>query len=589
MTLPLTVSLILVLQQPSSTPQQQQQDQKASIEGEVVRTGSGEPIAGAEMKLIRVFAASDAAPAAPAQASGEPVGPPVLPSTATDRNGRFIFKDLDAGSYRISAARNGYARLEYGQRAGKGPGTVITVVKGQATKDILFQLTPAGNVNGNVRDVSGEPLTGFQVLLLRSGYNPTGRRSFEGVGSARTDDRGAYRFYWVTPGRYYLSAGRGNGPYENSGFRNPNEVESKPYPTIYYPGTLDPSRAQAVDILPGEEVNGIEFVLPQQEVYRIRGRVVDASTGKPPRNVELRVALRQSAGPSNIPNADPNYNPVNGSFELHDLAPGSYWISAATEPELDTPIAPNAAPRTVAELFSSVIFSTPMAQAAIDISASDVENLLLTLAPGVSIPGRLRVDGQEPATIADFENIHVALVPTGANEHMQLPRPMAPDGTFSLDGVPPGEYRLMVNYPQPDFYVSEARLNSVDVLHQPLLISNTPTGTLEIVLSSKAGRIDGTVLNEQSQPVAGIQTVLIPDRFRDRSDAYKTTVTDSNGHFVFRGVEPGEYKIFAWEALENYAYFDPDFLRAFEQHGKPVSISESSKYTADVKIIPARQ
>src|SRR6266436_5178329 len=133
MTLPLTVSLILVLQQPSSTPQQQQ-DQKASIEGEVVRTGSGEPIVGAEMKLIRVFAASDATPAAPAHASGEPVGPPVLPSTATDRNGRFIFKDLDAGSYRISAARNGYAKLEYGQRAGKGPGTIITVVKGQATK-----------------------------------------------------------------------------------------------------------------------------------------------------------------------------------------------------------------------------------------------------------------------------------------------------------------------------------------------------------------------------------------------------------------------------------------------------------------------
>jgi len=32
-----------------------------------------------------------------------------------------------------------------------------------------------------------------------------------------------------------------------------------------------------------------------------------------------------------------------------------------------------------------------------------------------------------------------------------LPRPMAPDGTFSLDNVLPGEYRLIVNYPQPDF------------------------------------------------------------------------------------------------------------------------------------------
>src|SRR6266850_7762047 len=163
MALPLIVHLILLLQLPPSTVQQQQ-DQKASIEGVVVRIGSGEPISGAEMKLLRVAATIDATPEE-AKSLGEAIGLPMLPSTATDRNGRFVFKDVDAGSYRISAARNGYAKLEYGQRVSKGTGTVITVVKGQAMKDILFSLTPAGNVNGTVRDVSGEPLTGFQVLL----------------------------------------------------------------------------------------------------------------------------------------------------------------------------------------------------------------------------------------------------------------------------------------------------------------------------------------------------------------------------------------------------------------------------------------
>src|SRR2546425_9600568 len=253
-----TLGLLLLLLQAPSFVVQQPQDQRASIEGVVLRIGTDEPIAGAELKLMRVASASDAAPS-PSQPMAVAIGIPMLPSTQTDRNGRFVFKDVDAGSYRISAARNGYAKLEYGQRVIRGAGTVISVVKGQAIKDIVFRLTPAGSVSGNVRDGSGEPLTGFQGLLLRSASNPTGRRSFQAVGSARTDDHGAYRFYWVTPGRYYLSAGRGNGPYENSGFRNPNEVESKPYPTIYYPGTLDPSRAQAVDILPGEEVNGIEF------------------------------------------------------------------------------------------------------------------------------------------------------------------------------------------------------------------------------------------------------------------------------------------------------------------------------------------
>jgi len=587
MALPLIVNLILLLQQPSLTLQQQQ-DAKASIEGVVVRIGSGEPIAGAELKLTKVAGAPDVTPGPGAPSSAESIGPPVQPTTASDRNGRFIFKDLDAGSYRISAARNGYAKLEYGQRDSKGPGTIIPVARGQGIKDIVFRLTPAGSVNGSVRDGSGEPLTGFQVLLLRPTYNPTGRRSFQAVGSARSDDRGAYRFYWVTPGRYYLSAGLGNGPYENAGLRNPNEGEARPYPMTYYPGTLDPSMAQAVDILPGEELNGIEFVLPKQELYRIRGKIVDATTGKPAGSAQLLMAPRQSAGPSNIP---PGYNnPVNGTFEFRDVAPGSYWVLATAQPEMDSPIAPNTTPRTAGEFFEALISSAPSAQAAVDITASDVENLVLTLTRGVSIRGLVRMDSQGPATFSEFQNIHIMLESTGTMERGNFPRPLAPDGTFLLNNVAPGEYRLVVVCPgcQPSFYVREARLNSVDVLHQPLLIPNTEPGALEIVLSLNAGQIDGTVLDDQSQPVPGIQTVLIPDRFRERFEAYKTAVTDSNGHFIIHGIEPGEYKIFAWDAIEEYAYFDPDFLRAFEQQGKPVSISESSKQTVDVKVILAR-
>jgi len=356
----------------------------------------------------------------------------------------------------------------------------------------------------------------------------------------------------------------------------------------YYPGTLDPSMAQAVDILPGEELNGIEFVLPKQELYRIRGKIVDATTGKPAGSAQLLMAPRQSAGPSNIP---PGYNnPVNGTFEFRDVAPGSYWVLATAQPEMDSPIAPNTVPRTAGEFFEALISSAPSAQAAVDITASDVENLELTLTRGVSRRCLVRMDSQGPATFSEFQNIHIMLESTGTMERGNFPQPLAPDGTFLLNNVAPGEYRLVVGCPgcQPSFYVREARLNSVDVLHQPLLIPNTEPGALEIVLSLNAGQIDGTVLDDQSQPVPGIQTVLIPDRFREPFEAYKTAVTDSNGHFIIHGIEPGEYKIFAWDAIEEYVYFDPDFLRAFEQQGKPVSISESSKQTVDVKVILAR-
>ena len=88
-------------------------------------------------------------------------------------------------------------------------------------------------------------------------------------------------------------------------------------------------------------------------------------------------------------------------------------------------------------------------------------------------------------------------------------------------------------------------------------------------------------------PESGIQAVLIPDRFRDRFDLYKTAVTDENGQFTMRGITPGDYRLFAWEGIEQFAYFDLDFVRQFEQKSQPVRIPESSKVNINVKIIPA--
>ena len=582
----LAASVVLLLH---ALPEQQRQSPKASIEGVIARIGSGEPIAGVQVTLSRVAAVPfDAAPAADTAATLQTSAPALIPSTASDREGKFFFRDLDPGSYRLTAARNGYVRQEYGQRVIGGQGTMVTLVEGQAMRDVAFRLTPAGNVSGHVRNFAGEPVTGLRVQILRSAYDGSGKRALQTVGTTRTDDRGEYRLYWVTPGRYYLNVGLGD-PDQRAEGRSPNLVAAQPYPTTYYPGTLDPSKASILDVQPGAELSGIDFVLAEQDLYRIRGTVTDARTGKPPEGLELSIAPRQGDVSFGFSLRNQTYNPANGTFEFRNVAPGSYWIRANTVLNPDTPITPNAAPRTVAEVFLNLISSRPAAQAAVDISGSDLENVALTLTSGVSIRGLLTVEGQELSTLAGFDGIHVELMPTTPNKYVHLPRPMQPDGAFSLDNVYFGEYRLRVNYPQQDVYVKEARLDSIDLLSEPLLISAPTSATLSIVLSSKAGQIDGTLVNEQSRPLPGLQTVLIPDQSRNRIDLYKTAVTDQNGHFTIRGITPGEYKIFAWEAMEPFAYFDSDFVRQSEQRGKPVSISEASKVTAEVKVIPAAQ
>jgi hypothetical protein len=51
------------------------------------------------------------------------------------------------------------------------------------------------------------------------------------------------------------------------------------------------------------------------------------------------------------------------------------------------------------------------------------------------------------------------------------------------------------------------------------------------------------------------------------------------------GVAPGDYKLFAWEGLENFGYFDAELLKQSEPSAKPVHVGESARVTVETKVI----
>ena len=81
--------------------------------------------------------------------------------------------------------------------------------------------------------------------------------------------------------------------------------------------------------------------------------------------------------------------------------------------------------------------------------------------------------------------------------------------------------------------------------------------------------------------------MLIPDQPRERLDLYKRATTDLEGRFLFRGIAPGGYKVFAWEAIEEYAYYHADILSLYETQGVPVRVQDSSKDSISIRLIPA--
>ena len=94
----LTVVAILFLAQGTAPPP------KATVEGTVLRAESGEPLAGAQITMMRATGPTGA----------QLLATGLLPEV-TDAQGYFQLKSVDPGTYRMYATRNGYARQEYAQ------------------------------------------------------------------------------------------------------------------------------------------------------------------------------------------------------------------------------------------------------------------------------------------------------------------------------------------------------------------------------------------------------------------------------------------------------------------------------------------
>ena len=322
------------------------------------------PFPGMPSGLQIIQADGQPRPAVPAVTPAPQTTVPV-PSVTTDGDGRFVVPDLEAGAYRVLITQNGYVRQEFGQRIFPGQGTMINLTAGQVLRNITVHLTPTGNVVGRLVDNNGQPAVGVNLQLLKAIYNVNGQRIFQNAGNARTNDRGEYRFYWVSPGRYYVAGGSAAATFTFGSGPSPNEPGDS-YRLTYYPGVMDISRATSVDVKSGSEMT-VDFVTPKQELYTISGKIVGsnptaAANGSVPA-VTLSLAFQLLTGNAGSFTMIQAYDAAKGTFVMRNVLPGSYVLQAAVPPSY--------------------------ARVPVEITNSDVEGLVVAVDSGVNIDGRV--------------------------------------------------------------------------------------------------------------------------------------------------------------------------------------------------------
>jgi hypothetical protein len=609
-----SLSLLLLLQ--GTTPQQQQRqpspaatpqqtvrpEDRGSIQGFVVKLGTGEPVAKAVV-TVSLF-------------NG---GRNQSYSATTTSGGQFAFQNLEPGQYRLSATRNGYVRSEYGARGPNRPGLPVTLAPAQRLNQLVLQIMPAGTITGRVFDRDGEPLANVEVQALRYSYQE-GDRVLNNVQSARTNDLGEYRLFWLQPGQYYVSAtppqgqrgallavaaaiagpgiggaigdiiaargGRGQAGGGGRGGRGASPVpppqapntaggqqaqQEEAYIPVYYPGTTDAQSAAPINLSSGVVFSGVDLTVASTRTLRVTGQVIHGVTGQPVRNANIVLVPGRAGFRGGIRNAG-NFRVRNindqGAFEISGVVPGSYNLIGIINDRNNR----------------------MSARVALEIGNSDVHNVSLIISPGFALTGRIAVEGQQGGTgNQDLPRMRVMVRPDSPAQIAGAPpaAPVQADGTFTLQQVGRDDYRLTVTGMPRNGYVKAARLGGTDVLNEGLRLDQQPGGPLEILVSTNTGIADGVVQNERQEPFANVMVVFVPDPARrNRLDLYRTTSTNALGNFHVEGLPPGDYKVFAWEDVETGAWQNPDFLRQFEDRGKPVRINEGGTANIELRAIP---
>ena len=582
------------------------------ITGQVVDAVSGKPVGAAIVSISGAVLSGRVGPG-----SGQPL------RILTGGDGRFVFRDLPAGSFTIAATKGGYADGASGRRVVAGPSQPVVLTAAQRIADIAVQIWKNGAIAGTIVDEAGEPVVAVQVRAARRMF-AAGRRRFVPAGaSATTDDRGVYRFSGLLPGEYLIvvsppsvstrvpvfnAAGRtGPGSAAMAGLApagsangiqlgdamfmlgNGRAIPPPPvggrmqiYPPTFHPSALLPAQATAITLGSGEERMGIDLQLQPVPTVRVAGTLMGPSG--PAGSVQLQL---MPVGVEDIVSealAPIGFSDAAGSFAFAAVPQGQYTLRATARVGA-------AGPAPGSDLYW---LDMPLT-----VAGDDVDGMVAVMRPALQITGRLEFEGATPRP---------AVRPQGSAQFTPVPFTLesvdylsTPAGTaaafgeqgFMLAGFSAGKYRVRVQNSPPGWMFKAAMLNGVDVSETPFEFTRDVS---DLVLtftdrwSGMGGVVQGT--GAAGAVVLAFTTNAQTWNWDDQGPAsrrFRSTRANARGEFGLSSVPPGDYYVIAVPEEQAADWRDPKVLEALARQATQVSIAEGEHKTIDPRLREVHQ
>jgi len=521
-----------------------QTSDKCVIRGQVVSAATGAPLKKAAV-WVEAFSPTRGVNGAP---------PVSHPPTVTDAEGHFTLANLDPGIYLLSARRNGYLDQGYGAAEPEVVGPPVKLAPGDALNGITLKLTPQSLLYGKVTDEDGDPVPDAEVLVYKISY-AGGRKQFVNVTGTTSQADGSLVVGNLRPGRFYLSA------WIRAGEQDPNAREV--FVPTYYPSTANAAEAAPIEVSAGAEVRGLAIRLRKSRVFHIRGRAVNSATGEPAGHLALSLVARErglAGGPKRGTTTS-----GDGRFEFDGVLPGSYRIQSDASAGLFV-LYGDGAPERATAVFG---------RAVVGVGDSDVEDVTVAVGKGVEIEGRMA------GVVNAAKRPTLALVPTDANRSGSAYAKVEADGAFRLNDVPPDVYELAATGLPEGAYVKAVAFNGQDATNQDLDLTSGAGGRLEITVASDGGEVAGTARNAKGDPLPGALVQIWPAG----GEGARSVKADEAGTFRFRGLPPADYRVAAWEDLDDDLATYPAFRARFEEQAATVGVAARATRRVEVTAI----
>jgi hypothetical protein len=447
-------------------------------------------------------------------------------SAVSAGDGSFVLSGLAPGIYTLTASRDGYADIIYGQTRRLGEGTPILVGADTSVRADIA-MSRFGTISGRVMDERGQPVADTDV------WAP--------FHSTTTGKDGRYRLTEVAEGRQVVMA------------RLPMEDGAL---DIYYPNT-DLPHATRVPVVGGKEIEGIDFRL-HVRTAPLEVRLHSASTGggtiyltldRPDFEQRLAVPGKDVATFARVP-------------------AGHYRIVANTE-----------GASAVGEIDTDGVTPT---STTLDLSPAPTANVTTRVVfdGASSKPYRVGWGVMAVTPAREWTTIRGGGSALADRDRAFVTPPMALAG---------GRYIVRVTPADPHWVARSALVDGRDALDEPIDIAPEQTREIVLTMTDRPARLKGTVTDPRGRPMAESDVIVFSaDRrfWTVRSRRIRIVRPRSDGAYEVTGLPAGVYNAVATSGLVLDEKTDVAFFEALSSLATRVELVEGREITQALDVRP---